>query len=291
MQVSGFTFVRNAVSLDYPVVESISSILPLVDELIVVVGDCSDGTMELIESVQSSKLRIVRSKWDPASRRGGRVLAVQTDLALSHCSGDWAIYLQADEVLHEDDYPKIRATLSQRLGEDRVEGLLFDFVHFYGNYHTVGTGRKWYDREVRAVRPGIGVESWRDAQGFRLRGRKLRVVNSGARVFHYGWARDPVPMKAKVVELARLWHDDATVEARYKPGGPAFVFKTGGRLKAFAGAHPSVMRERIRAAAAGSQARVEIGPVPLRHRLLDWIDERIGWRPGRYANYSLLADD
>jgi hypothetical protein len=35
MKVGGFTFVRNVVKYDYPVVESIRSILPVVDEFIV----------------------------------------------------------------------------------------------------------------------------------------------------------------------------------------------------------------------------------------------------------------
>lgn len=290
MRVSGFTFVRNAVRLDYPVVESISSALPLVDEFVVNVGDCSDDTPRLIESIGSSKIKVLSSRWDPGIRSGGRMLAIQADLALSHCTGDWAVYIQADEVLHEDDLPKIRAALESRQNDGRVEGLLFEFVHFYGNYHTIGVGRKWYDREIRAIRTGMGVSAWRDAQGFRLNGRKLRVVDSGAKVYHYGWARDPSRMKAKIVELARWWHDDRALESKYDSGAADFAFNTGGKLASFRGTHPAVMADRIRSSAPASHA-VGAGAVSIRHKLLDWIDERVGWHPGKYSNYILLPKE
>ena len=290
MRVSAFTFVRNAIRLDYPIVESISSVLPLVDEFVVNVGDCSDDTPRLIESIGSPKIKILRSRWDPGIRTGGRMLAIQADLALSHCTGDWAVYIQADEVLHEDDLPKVRAALGSRLNDGRVEGLLFDFVHFYGNYHTLGVGRKWYDREIRVVRTGVGISAWRDAQGFRLNGKKLRVVDSGAKIYHYGWARDPARMKAKIVELARWWHDDRTLDDKYDAGTVDFVFNTGGSLAPFRGSHPAVMADRIRSSRPASHA-VEAGAVSIRHRLLDWIDKRVGWHPGRYSNYVLLAKE
>lgn len=290
MRVSAFTFVRDAVRLDYPVVESVSSVLPLVDDFVVNVGDCADGTLRLVESIGSPKLRIIRSRWEPAVRTGGRALAMQADLALSHCSGDWAVYIQADEVLHENDLPAIRERLLWHLDDRRVEGMLFDFVHFYANYHTCGVGRKWYRREVRVVRTGLGVRAWKDAQGFRVGGRKLRVVHCGAKVYHYGWVRDPAVMKRKTVELARWWHDDETIRAKYMAGGPDFPYDTGGRLAPFDGTHPSVMARRIESAGSERPAVPAEGrPPSLRERLSDWLELRLGWAPGRYANYTLLG--
>ena len=69
MKVSGFTFVRNAVKYDYPVVESIRSILPVVDEFIVNIGRCEDGTLELIRSIGDPKIEIVESVWDATLRK------------------------------------------------------------------------------------------------------------------------------------------------------------------------------------------------------------------------------
>ena len=86
MKVAGFTFIRNAVRYDYPVVESITSLLPLVDELVVCVGNSDDSTLALIESIASPKIKIFHSVWDDSLREGGKVLAVETNKALAAVS-------------------------------------------------------------------------------------------------------------------------------------------------------------------------------------------------------------
>jgi glycosyltransferase involved in cell wall biosynthesis len=291
VKVSGFTFVRNAVMLDYPVRESILSILPLVDEMVVNVGDSDDDTLSLVDSIPSAKIKVVTTRWDPLLRSGGRVLAAQANVGLSHCTGDWALYIQADEAVHERDLEIIQRAMIRYLRDTRVEGLLFDFVHFYANYHTCGVGRKWYRREVRVIRNCAGIQAWRDAQGFRRDGRKLVVRPSGAKIYHYGWVRDPRLMKTKIVQTARLWHDDRTVETKYMPGGPDFRYDTGGRLCAFRGTHPAVMAERIAdSLLKGPASPAPSRPSPLRNRILDWVDELTGWRPGEYRNYKLMSE-
>ncbi|MEN9964573.1 MAG: hypothetical protein RL582_1668, partial [Bacteroidota bacterium] len=75
MKVTGVTIIRNAVSSDYPVVESITSVLPVVDEFIVLIGDSADETEALIRSIPSDKIRIEHSVWDMSLRTGGTVLA------------------------------------------------------------------------------------------------------------------------------------------------------------------------------------------------------------------------
>ena len=75
MKVSGFTFVRNVLKYDYPVVESTRSILPVLDEFIVNVGRCDDGTLELICSISDPKIKIVESVWDETLRKDGLIYA------------------------------------------------------------------------------------------------------------------------------------------------------------------------------------------------------------------------
>jgi hypothetical protein len=171
MFVSGFTFINQAVRFDYPIVEAIQSILPLCDEVVVAVGDAQDGTRELIESIDSSRIRIVDTVWDPSLREGGRVLAVETDKAYASIStqADWAVYIQGDEVLHEDDIPVIRKAMQDHLDRSEVDGLLFNYRHFYGSYDFVGASDRWYAHEVRVVRALPSIKSFRDAQGFRVR--------------------------------------------------------------------------------------------------------------------------
>ena len=163
MFVSGFTFVRNAVKFDYPVKESILSLLPLVDELIVCLGNSDDTTADLIQSINSPKIKVVPSVWDDSLREGGRVLAVETDKALQAVSpqADWCIYLQADEVIHENDYSVIRSSMDKYNNDVKVEGLLFNYIHFYGSYHYVGNSRKWYRHEVRIVRNDRKIHSYK----------------------------------------------------------------------------------------------------------------------------------
>ena len=167
MKVSGFTFVRNVVKYDYPVVESIRSILPVVDEFIVNVGRCEDGTLELIRSIGDPKIRIVESVWDETLRKDGLIYAQQTNIALAHCTGDWAFYIQADEVMHEDDLPIIQEAMCRHLGNPAVKGLLFRYLHFVADYWS--TNPWFYHKAVRIIRNNGEVESCGDAVGFHLK--------------------------------------------------------------------------------------------------------------------------
>ncbi len=309
MKVSGFSFVRNAVRLRYPVVAALRSILPLCDQLVVNVGLSDDGTLDLVRSIGDPRLTIFESRWDEAQLAHGRVLAEQTDLALERCQGDVCLYVQADEVVHEDDHPRIRAGLERVAGEPGVEGLLFDYVHFYGSLHTTGVSRKWYRREVRAVKNGIGVCSWRDAQGFRVwdppagfagprprmlqpghPARKLRVVSSGAHVFHYGWARPPAAQTQKVAEMERLYHGD---EARRRRLAQGFAYDPGEKVRPFAGTHPEPMRAFVAENDWPFEARPKLLRTNsldnLREDLLDLFEAGTGIRLGEYRNYRLVG--
>ncbi len=241
MKVSGATFVRNAVRFGYPVKESIRSILPICDEFIVNVGDSQDETLDVIRSIDDPRIKIVTSRWDENLRQGGRILSQQTDIALSHCSGDWIFYIQADEVMHEKYLDTVREKMEIFLPIDEVEGLLFEFKHFYGSYYLIKDERGWYRREIRVIRNNIGTTSWKDAQGFRLAGRKLKVVHSGCEIYHYGWARDPRVMAAKQRNLDHYWHDDRWIEEKYAKG---FEIRMRG-VVAFEGSHPGVMKGLI----------------------------------------------
>jgi glycosyltransferase involved in cell wall biosynthesis len=253
MKISGFTIARGAVTFGYQLEESIRSLLPLVDEFVVGVGDLDDGTWELVEGIGDSKIKAFRTTWDMSLRKGGQVLAVETNKALERCTGDWAVYLQADEVLHEDDLPILRDALSRHLDTD-VEGLDFDYLHFYGSFRTVqDNGRKWYRRAPRAVKTGLEIRSWGDACTFRRlvdgEERRCKLVPCGARVFHYGWSRPPEIMVEKQKNLDRMYHDEAWVAERYA-GENAKVrefYRERGHLRFFEGSHPATMAARVAA--------------------------------------------
>lgn len=254
MKVSGFTFCRNAVKYDYPILESIRSVLPLCDEFIVNVGRCEDGTLELIQSIRDPKIKIVESVWDDSLRKDGLIYSQQTNIALAHCTGDWAFYIQADEVVHEDDLPVIRQAMQDHLRNPSVKGLLFRYLHFVADYWS--TNPWFYHKAVRIIRNNGEVESCGDAVGFHVKatqqylqsGPKEWLPYSGGRIFHYGWVKDPKTMLEKVKEQISRHHGDTPPPAQAKLyQQEAFHYDDYAVLKEFQGGHPSVMSARIAA--------------------------------------------
>ncbi|HUK66395.1 MAG TPA: hypothetical protein VLV17_06165 [Anaeromyxobacteraceae bacterium] len=297
MKVSGFTFVRDAVKLHYPVVPAIRSLLPLVDEMVVNVGVSNDGTLELVRAIGDPRLVVFESRWDETALERGKVLAQQTDLALARCRGEVCLYVQADEAYHEEDYPAVRRALDRLADDGRLDGLLFDFVHFYGSFHTVGQGRRWYRCEVRAVKNGVGVCSYKDAQGFRLREggaaaarparlRKLKVVASEARIFHYGWARPPALQGKRLAEFERLYAGESARERRRRLG---FEYDPEVKVRPFTGSHPGPMQSWVEEGDLLFEPRLRrVRMRNLREDLLDLFEEATGVRLGEYRNYELL---
>ncbi|SDF16120.1 glycosyltransferase family protein [Chitinophaga filiformis] len=290
MKVSGFTFVRNAVKYDYPVVAAISSILPLCDEVIVSVGNCDDGTLELIESIGSPKIKITHSVWDDSLKEGGRILAVETDKAFAHVSpdADWAFYIQADEVVHEQDYPAIRAAMQEYLDDKRVEGLLFKYTHFFGSYDYIGDSRTWYQHEIRVIRNDKRISSYRDAQGFRKEGQKLHVKRVNASMYHYGWVKDPQIQAQKLNNSFQLYH--GTNEELVTNRVPIAEFDYGGvdSLAPFKGTHPEVMKERINKKNWQFTHDISRKKFSFKGSILYWIEKRTGKRLFDYRNYKVI---
>lgn len=248
MKISGFTIARNAIKFGYPIAESIRSLLPLVDELVVAVGDGEDGTWNLVSGIGDPKIKPFKTVWDMNNNEGGAVLAEQTNIALDRCTGDWAIYLQSDEVLHEEEISRIRDRLHANLHRS-TEALSFLYVHFYGSYSTVQDNWcTWYRREVRAVKTGRGIVSVGDAAGFKLKDgdrlRRLIRADSGAHVYHYGWVRPPRVMVEKQQHVIGFYEgtgEGAAIPeaARINPTQP---YNLLGHLRTFTGTHPAVMR-------------------------------------------------
>jgi glycosyltransferase involved in cell wall biosynthesis len=291
MRISGFTFVRNAIELYYPLVESIRSILPICDEFIVAAGDSTDGTTELLHSIADPKIRIIGSVWDRAMFVRGATNAQQTNIALDACTGDWCFYLQADELVHERYLPGLVDRMRTYLDDRRVEGLLFDYVHFFADYEHYHTSHTWYRREVRIVRNGIGARSWKSAQGFRRAGKKLHVVPADAAIYHYGWVRPPRHMTRKRIAFLTIHEGAQAAQQQFPDADASFDF---GLLKGrarFTGTHPAVMQKRIaeknwtvQPSAASTQRHDRLS-----ERALTFIEQRLlGFKVGEHRNYILL---
>lgn len=287
--ISGFTIVRNAIKYDYPIVESIKSILPVVDEYIVAVGKSDDDTLGLIRSIQSPKIKIIETIWDDTLREGGRVLAIETNKALAAINpkANWCFYLQGDEVIHEQYHDAILHACTQYLHDERVEGLLFAYEHFYGSYDYVGDSRKWYRNEIRVVRNNKNISSYRDAQGFRINGRKLQVMAIPAKVYHYGWVKDPRSQQEKQKSFHKMWHDDEWVKNNVAQAD-AFDYANIDSLKKFTGTHPLVMKERLARMNWHFEWDQSKKKLPLKESVLKIIEQLTGKRLFEYKNYTPL---
>jgi len=293
MKLSGFTFVRNAIKYGYPVEASIRSLLPLVDEMIVCVGKSEDDTEALIRSINSEKIRIVNTVWDENLKQGGAVLAEETNKAMdaTAADSDWLFYIQADEVLHEQDHDTIRQAMLRYLEDKKVEGLLFNYLHFYGSYRYIGDGRKWYSKEIRVIRNDKQIRSYLDAQGFRWKdGRKLNVKLIDANIHHYGWVRNPLKMFQKLKEVGKLWggNDDQGKETGLKTA-ERYDYSNIDSVTAFKGTHPAVMESLVKQ--EDWDADLEISRKKFKnskHRLLYFLWKTFGWRPFEYSNYKRI---
>lgn len=296
MKIAGFTIIRNTLLNDYPIVEAIRSILPVVDEMVVLVGKSDDETLEVIRGIEDSKIRIFESEWDLSLRKGGRVLAIETDKALTHISpdADWAFYIQGDEVLHEKYITTVRASCEKYVNDFSIEGLLFDYLHFYGTYSYVGDSRKWYRREIRIIRhkhqpTNRPISAFRDAQGFRKNGEKLNVRHCGATIYHYGWVKNPAQMKTKLKNVSRFWKEENDWQ-RYLKTEDIFDYSEFDSLTRFEGTHPEVMKERISKQDWHIELDLSRKEFKLKDRLLYWYEKKTGKRLFEFKNYRLMKD-
>lgn len=275
---------------DYPIVESISSILPVVDEMIVLVGDSQDETEKLVRSIGSPKIIIHQSVWDPSLKEGGRVLAAETDKAFQHISpgSDWAFYIQADEVVHEKYHEAIRQAAEQYKDDKRVDGLLFNYLHFYGTYDFVGDSRRWYHKEVRIIRNDKTISAYRDAQGFRRNGERIRVKQIPAYIYHYGWVKNPRQMQEKRKNMIGLWEEKAAVNRQILDSDIFDYNEHLDSLEKFTGTHPRVMQQRINEQNWSVDLDLSSKKFSFKDRLLYWFEKKTGIRLFDFKNYRII---
>ena len=291
MKVTGFTFICNAVKNDYSVVEAIQSILPICNEFIVAVGQSEDNTLSLIKSINSPKIKIIETVWDNSVREGGRTFAIETDKAYAAIAddADWAFYIQGDECVHEKYLPVITKAMEDNLEDQKVEGLLFKYLHFYGSYDYVASSRRWYRNEIRVLKFNKSVRSYRDAQGFRINDRKIKVKPIDAYIYHYGWVKPPKGLGNKVRNFNQFYHEESWIQSNL-PVNDTFDYNNADRLLKFEESHPQVMQKRIEV----QNWKFSFDPtklkskMSLRRRILQKIEDLTGWRISEYKNYEIV---
>jgi hypothetical protein len=289
--VAGFTFIRNAIKYDYPIVEAILSILPLCDYVVVAVGQSEDDTLSLVKNIHPTKIRVIETVWDDSLREGGKVLALETDKAFDAIGedADWCFYIQGDEVLPEVHHPAIHQALVKWQKDPETQGILFKYRHFYGSYDYIGTARGWYRHEIRLIKNDKAIRSYKDAQGFRRNGEKLKVRLIDAYIHHYGWVRPPQIQQLKQLNFNRLWHSDSEVKEKIADV-EAFDYSNTDAVERFEGAHPSVMQPRIDALNWQFTFDPSQHPLKLKEKLSRFIERLTGKRIGEYKNYKNIGN-
>src|SRR2546425_5061944 len=234
--LSGFTLVRNAVKIDFPIVPAIRSVLEVCDEVVVNVGKSEDDTRDLVASIDDPRVRILDTVWDFTKKN--IMLSIETQRAMDACRGSWGVYIQADEVLHERGAQILKERIAEWDKDERVEGLLVKYLHFYGAFDRIATSRRWYRREVRCIRLGKDIHPYQGAQGFRVgpHDRKIRARPTEAVMFHYGWARPARAIKEKLEISKTIYPWSAERSEREQARG--FLEWTP-LLRHFTGAHPA----------------------------------------------------
>ncbi len=290
-KISGFTFIKNGLTLGYPILESVLSIESICDEVVINVGfedielTRDDGTFQyLLDHLKNPKYKFVKSWWDP-SIKNGLILSQQTNIALSHCTGDFCQYIQGDECIHEDDLQSILRGVTLMETNLKIDGLIFNYMHFYGNIDTYKYTRNLYRREVRLIRNHKGIKSWLDAQGFRNNDNsKIFARLIPARIFHYGWARAEQVMKEKVKVFDTFYHEEDL-------GNKEFQYERNWGLTKFTKTHPKVMTNWIEK----NRNPIDLMSLPLSWGknlfglvISDTIEKWTGYRMGEYKNYRKI---
>lgn len=290
MKVTGFTIIRNAIKFDYPVVEAITSILPICDEFVVAVGNSEDETLQLIRNINSPKIKILETVWDDHLREGGQVLAIETNKAFDAISEDtdWCFYIQSDECVHEKYLYSIKQAMLKFKEDKRVDGLLFNYTHFYGTYNYVGNSRRWYRKEIRIIRNDKNIRSYKDAQGFRKRDNsKLNVKPIDASIYHYGWVKPPKAQQAKQENFHKMWHDDEWMKKNIA-NVEEFDYSQIDSLDEFTESHPAVFQNRVNNINWNFKFDSSQIKLSIKDRFLLFIENISGWRVGEYRNYNLI---
>ena len=311
MFISGFSMVRNATKLYYPVRASIESILPIVDEFVIALGtgDGDDHTLEEIQKIQSDKIKIIHTEWDLEKYPGGGEYAHQTDIAKEHCKGDWLFYLQSDEVIHEKYLPSIEKRCNELLTNKEVEGLLFNYKHFWGDYSHYIVSHAWYPKEIRIIRNDPEIHSWRDAQSFRRipgfngvnyfqkeNTYKLKVADVDACVYHYGWVRPPEMMQKKRVSFETHMQGNEKAISIFKEEPDVFDYGDLSKLCVFNETHPEVMKDFIKKFNWQNQLYPHNRQLKkhkhdkFKYRLLSFIEQKFlnGNQIAGFKNYELI---
>lgn len=291
------------------------SILPICDEFIVALGDCDqdDRTREEILSINDPKIKIIDTVWDIEKYSHGTEMAHQTDIAKSHCTGDWLFCIQADEIVHENDLAKIKDRCLQLFNNNEIDGILFKFIHFWADYEHHCDSHGWHKHEIRIIRNDRNIHSWKDSMSFRKiedfdgidymkkeGTSKLRVALADATIYHYGWARPPEYMKTKIKAFTELVIGNQGVQdnTSFAHNNSLFDYGVVSKYPKFKDSHPTIMKKwidnfywknQLQYSGSRNKLRKPHKQERLKYRFVTFLEKRVFFKPmWEFNNYILI---
>lgn len=243
-KIYGFSFLKDGVRYDYPFKEAFKSLSSIASKVYVALGQNDDGTLEQLQKLP--EIELIHTVWDlTLLGKGGVIFSEQANIALNKIrevhgneESAWAVYLQSDEILHEDAIEQLKMDIKKadELGCDAVR---LRYFHFWKSHYEVAINKRWYPTEIRVVKLNSKVVNHGDAQGFS--GFK-KVFDSDVYIHHYGHVRDEEKRQEKQKFLIKSIRQSEKFQKYFKREQKAFAdTKT---LKVLL-KHPLVMKERI----------------------------------------------
>lgn len=285
MTISAFTFIKNGQILGYPFLQSIQSVLPIVDEFVINIGESEDDTLELIKNLKNPKIRIIESKWNDKMQDRGYVYGQQKMIAQFNCTGDWAFYLEGDEIVHENDLNSIKQACENHLKNPDVEAIVFNYYHFYGNANTYLWSPGWYRRAPRIIKNSIRSYApdglfWLILDKNKV-GRYPKAILCDAHIYHYGWVRSEEQMNLKSQKVQQYWSKQHQ-KINYK-AIDSYIFKE------FKGTHPRIVQEWLpkEQGLFESNTTHTLSKKEKKHRLLLKLEDIFGFELSK-KHYTLI---
>lgn len=246
--LAGILCVRNGFELDYNWEISGESLLGVCDELVLSDCESSDGTRERMNewSARDSRITLHSYPWsNPINTNEWWVDWLNT--ARQHAKSDAVMFLDADEVLHEDSYETVR-----RAADNGLAGFCHRYNFWRDAQHLIPEG-KCCGHEVLRIGP---KNNWFPSDYPDPHGRDADIIAKAQhldiRIFHYGFLRKREAFFKKAREVQRIWAGtfDPRLEAAEKFEGnwSEMPGVTGweNQLVDFTGTHPKIAHQWLK---------------------------------------------
>lgn len=244
--LSGFICIRNAVELDYCIVESALAMIPVVDELVLCDGESTDGTKDILSDLarSDSRVRVITYPW----KNPYRSLTFWTDwlnYARQRLVFDHMLTTDADEVLDPASHDQIRALA----GTGRSS--LFQRLNFWKDaQHLAPHNRVCGEMVARMGPTELYMPSDEPQPAVSPNVRTNAEIFPSLRIFHYGFLRKPDAFVKKADAISNMFFGStdprlAEMQAAGKRWDERDYFD-GLPLREFHGQHPEVARGWLR---------------------------------------------